>query len=68
MVAGIKSERRPASNRNPRPECVGIRTPAKVSGMRQQAIKSGMIKDDEWVRCLAPVVDHGPEEDAEEVF
>ena len=25
MVAGIKSERRPASNRNPRPECVGIR-------------------------------------------
>src|SRR5208337_3010189 len=25
MVAGIKSERWPASNRNPRPDCVGIR-------------------------------------------
>ena len=25
MVAGIKSERRPGSNRNPRPACVGIR-------------------------------------------
>src|SRR5664279_1554006 len=24
MVAGIKSERWPASNRNPRPDCVGI--------------------------------------------
>ena len=32
MVAGIKSERRPASNRNPRPECVGIRNP---EGMEQ---------------------------------
>src|SRR5271166_1521274 len=28
MVAGIKSERWPASNRNPRPDCVGIRKPA----------------------------------------
>src|SRR5208282_1777337 len=26
MVAGIKSERRPTSNRNPWPDCVGIRT------------------------------------------
>src|SRR5436309_15779810 len=26
MVAGFKSESRPASNRNTRPECVGIRT------------------------------------------
>jgi hypothetical protein len=26
MVADIKSERRPTSNRNPRPDCVGIRT------------------------------------------
>jgi hypothetical protein len=25
MVADIKSERRPTSNRNPRPDCVGIR-------------------------------------------
>ena len=25
MVAGIKSERWPTSNRNPRPDCVGIR-------------------------------------------
>jgi hypothetical protein len=25
MVAGIKSKRRPTSNRNPRPDCVGIR-------------------------------------------
>ena len=29
MVAGIKSERWPASNRNPRPDCVGIRTLAE---------------------------------------
>src|SRR5271157_1783096 len=26
MVAGIKSERRPTSNRNPWPDCLGIRT------------------------------------------
>src|SRR5260370_29229802 len=26
MVAGLKSERWPTSNRNPRPDCVGIRT------------------------------------------
>jgi transposase len=26
MVAGFISERRPTSNRNPRPDCVGIRT------------------------------------------
>src|ERR1700684_2504173 len=26
MVAGIKSERWPTSNRNPRPDCLGIRT------------------------------------------
>jgi hypothetical protein len=26
MVAGIKSERWPTSNRNPWPDCVGIRT------------------------------------------
>src|SRR5271165_6162214 len=29
MVAGIKSERWPTSNRNPRPDCVGIRRPTK---------------------------------------
>src|SRR5208282_481807 len=28
MVAGIKSERWPTSNRNPRPDCLGIRTTA----------------------------------------
>jgi hypothetical protein len=39
MVAGIKSERRPTSNRNPRPDCVGIRkqyeqalVPAAIGG------------------------------------
>ena len=32
MVAGIKSERWPTSNRNPRPDCVGIRT-ASRSGL-----------------------------------
>jgi DNA invertase Pin-like site-specific DNA recombinase len=30
MVAGIKSERWPTSNRNPWPDCVGIRTVAKL--------------------------------------
>ena len=31
MVAGIKSERWPTSNRNPRPDCVGIRTATDVT-------------------------------------
>src|ERR1035441_5262672 len=31
MVAGIKSERWPESNRNPRPDCVGIRTQSSTS-------------------------------------
>ena len=30
MVAGIKSERRPTSNRNPRPDCLGIRRQARL--------------------------------------
>src|ERR1700689_3805353 len=29
MVAGIKSERWPTSNRNPRPDCLGIRSIAR---------------------------------------
>ena len=32
MVAGIKSERWPTSNRNPRPDCLGIRTEIALSG------------------------------------
>jgi hypothetical protein len=31
MVAGIKSERWPTSNRNPWPDCVGIRNLVKVT-------------------------------------
>src|SRR5277367_2191416 len=31
MVAGIKSERWPTSNRNPRPDCLGIRIEVAVS-------------------------------------
>jgi hypothetical protein len=30
MAAGIKSERWPGSNRNPRPDCLGIRTQPSV--------------------------------------
>ncbi len=30
MVAGIKSEWWPTSNRNPWPDCLGIRTPARI--------------------------------------
>ncbi|CAN2536367.1 hypothetical+protein [Methylocapsa aurea] len=32
MVADFKSERRPGSNRNPRPDCVGIRNRRPVRG------------------------------------
>src|SRR5271166_2042303 len=39
MVAGIKSERWPASNRNPRPDCVGIRTVA-LDQVRRSASES----------------------------
>src|SRR5208337_4291449 len=39
MVAGIKSERWPTSNRNPRPDCLGIRT----NGARLEAgVRDGM--------------------------
>ena len=31
MVAGIKSERWPTSNRNPWPDCVGIRSPSVIA-------------------------------------
>src|ERR1700685_2896395 len=31
MVAGIKSERWPTSNRNPRPDCLGIRTVGRLA-------------------------------------
>src|SRR5271157_697173 len=33
MVAGIKSERWPTSNRNPRPDCLGIRTGLRLEGL-----------------------------------
>ena len=38
MVADIKSERRPTSNRNPRPDCVGIRS--KTLGVTEDAAKT----------------------------
>jgi hypothetical protein len=39
MVAGFKSERRPTSNRNPWPECVGIRRKReKLHGRRQKGL------------------------------
>ena len=34
MVADFKSEHRPGSNRNPRPDCVGIRNPIGVAQRR----------------------------------
>src|SRR6202034_977732 len=33
MVAGIKSERWPTSNRNPRPDCLGIRSKERNRGI-----------------------------------
>src|SRR5258708_31663590 len=41
MVAGIKSERWPTSNRNPWPDCLGIRIPtdAEVEGARRLILK-----------------------------
>src|SRR5271165_4358530 len=51
MVAGIKSERWPTSNRNPRPDCLGIRRPlhlvvretefCRLTGRRPKASKGG---------------------------
>src|SRR5208337_1790830 len=38
MVAGIKSERWPTSNRNPRPDCLGIRTHEKVGAEKRDSI------------------------------
>jgi hypothetical protein len=40
MVAGIKSERWPTSNRNPRPDCLGIRTAA--SGFQDLELKRAL--------------------------
>ena len=37
MVAGIKSERWPASNRNPRPDCVGIRSRGPPAAMARRS-------------------------------
>src|SRR5271165_6434376 len=36
MVAGIKSERWPTSNRNPRPDCLGIRNNESFSGSNEK--------------------------------
>src|ERR1700690_1999899 len=53
IVAGIKSERWPTSNRNPRPDCVGIRTSLDFSQAYYAwlAAKAGLedpdITDDE---------------------
>jgi len=44
MVAGIKSEPWPGSNRNPRPACVGIRT--KTLGISGQTLHN-------WVKAEA---------------
>src|SRR5271156_1968821 len=39
MVAGIKSERWPTSNRNPRPDCLGIRNPVlEMRGFLSQSL------------------------------
>src|SRR5271168_2179844 len=39
MVAGIKSERWPTSNRNPRPDCLGIRTLVSEALQWREAFK-----------------------------
>jgi hypothetical protein len=36
MVADFKSERRPGSNRNPRPDCVGIRKQVEPTARFEQ--------------------------------
>ena len=41
MVAGIKSERWPTSNRNPWPDCVGIRTLGV--GVRQNILAADLV-------------------------
>jgi hypothetical protein len=48
MVAGIKSERWPASNRNPRPDCVGIRNNDLdvVTGLRMGDYITDFIEDE----------------------
>ena len=44
MVAGIKSERWPTSNRNPRPDCLGIRTlPGSIVNVSSDAAFVGVI-------------------------
>src|SRR6202161_2700923 len=39
MVAGIKSERWPTSNRNPRPDCLGIRNPTLIAASDTAAMR-----------------------------
>jgi transitional endoplasmic reticulum ATPase len=52
MMAGFKSERRPASLRNTRPASVGIRRSAQTRQMRQ-----GQRIADEWILKLAEAFD-----------
>jgi transposase, IS6 family len=58
IVAGIKSERWPTSNRNPRPDCVGIRTARHTADrssedpMQEPALRAG-----QWILAIAGAVD-----------
>jgi hypothetical protein len=46
MVADFKSERRPGSNRNPRPDCVGIRTSLDFIAADNQFDPSEITKEE----------------------
>src|SRR5271170_4974305 len=51
MVAGIKSERWPTSNRNPRPDCLGIRNHALRATAATNALdhQADIAKVQEWL-------------------
>src|SRR5271167_3920575 len=54
MVAGIKSERWPESNRNPRPDCVGIRSHPALALSRS-------FLDPGDIAAHGAVEEHGPQ-------
>src|SRR5271170_7679431 len=53
MVAGIKSERWPTSNRNPRPDCLGIRSEARPN--LSDYVLRGLTSTRNASRCNAMV-------------
>jgi hypothetical protein len=54
MVAGIKSERWPTSNRNPWPDCVGIRSGWLITRYYGTMARARRLTDDLAARFLIP--------------